>query len=497
MDITLRPAEQRDCRRIFTLSNQRDVRAVSISPRPIEWNEHCRWFADRLEDPCTLLLVIEDAHGDFIGQLRYDAHGERATVSISLLAECRGRGVGVSALVRGDGMAFEHWPEVRGLQAFIEPANVRSREAFSRVGYGVAGHRFIGCRRFLEMQKERVRMLGTSSKALIVAELSANHHQSLDIALESVHAAREAGADTIKIQTYTPDTITIKSDNPCFRINAGSPWDGRTLHDLYQETYTPWEWHARIQEEAEKLGMMFFSTPFDPTAVDFLETLGVPAYKIASFEITDIPLIRYVASKGKPVILSTGIATLSEIDEALQACRAEGNTDLTVLKCTSEYPALPEHANLRTIPSIREAFHVDVGLSDHTLGAGVAVAAVVLGATIVEKHIILSRSMGGPDASFSLEPAEFKQMVELIRVAEQALGAVTFELSQSVIASRTFARSLFVVEDVRAGQTFTAANVRSIRPGNGLHPRHLEEVLGHTARKDIPRGTPLSWDLLG
>ena len=337
---------------------------------------------------------------------------------------------------------------------------------------------------------------GKTFKTFIIAELSANHNQKFDLAIETIRAAKRAGADAIKLQTYTADTITIDSDKDYFQINYGSLWDGTTLYKLYQQAYTPWEWHADLMRIAAEEGLICFSSPFDPTAVDFLETLQVPAYKIASFEIHDIPLIEYVASKGKPVIMSTGIATLSEIEEAVAACKRVGNNQIMLLKCTSAYPAPPEEANILTIPDIAKRFGVISGLSDHTMGSTVAVAAVALGARIIEKHFILDRNEGGPDAAFSMNPEEFKKMVDDIRIVEKALGTVNYDLTDKTIKSRVHARSLFVCEDVKAGQIITSREVRSIRPNHGLHPRHLPEVLGKKAKCDLEKGTPFSMDMV-
>lgn len=334
------------------------------------------------------------------------------------------------------------------------------------------------------------------NRCFIIAELSANHGHSLDTALATVRAVKACGADAIKIQTYTADTITLDCDNEYFQINQGTIWDGTTLYQLYQQAYTPWEWHAAIQAEAHKEGLVFFSTPFDFTAVDFLESLDVPLYKIASFEITDIPLIEYAASKGKPMIISTGIATLADIDAAVQACHRMGNQDITLLKCTSSYPAPVEEANLLTIPNLAQTFGVKAGLSDHTLGHAVAIAAVALGARVIEKHFILDRTLGGPDASFSMTPDEFSQMVEGIRQVEAALGYVSYELTANTIANRKFSRSLFVCQNISAGEELTTVNVRSVRPYDGLPPVELPNVLGRKAKQAIPAGTPLAWELL-
>ena len=341
------------------------------------------------------------------------------------------------------------------------------------------------------------RRIGPGEPVYVIAELSANHGQQLDRARELVRMAADAGADAIKLQTYTPDTITLDSDKPWFRIQSGSLWDGRTLYDLYGEAFTPWEWHTELKALAESLGMALFTSPFDFTAVDFLESIHVPAYKIASFELVDLPLIRRVAATGKPMILSTGMATRDEIEEAVQTAREAGATQLALLKCTSAYPAPPEEANLRTIPELAEAFGCVAGLSDHTLGTGVPIAAVALGASIVEKHVTMRREDGGPDGAFSLEPAELREMIAAIRFTEAALGGVAFGPTSREAGSRQFRRSLFVVEDVAEGEIFTEANVRSIRPSNGLHTRHLDEVLGRRATRAIERGTPLDWDLVG
>jgi len=330
----------------------------------------------------------------------------------------------------------------------------------------------------------------------IIAELSANHGHDIEIATKTIKSAKEAGADAIKIQTYTADTITIDCDNEYFQIKQGTVWDGMNLYKLYQQAYTPWAWHKELFDYAKEIGITIFSSPFDKTAVDLLEGLGTPAYKVASFEITDIPLIKYMAEKGKPMIISTGIATIGEIQEAIETCRKVGNEDITILRCTSSYPAPYEEMNLLTIPNMKETFGVNVGLSDHSMGSTVALGAVALGAKVIEKHVILDRSIGGPDASFSMEMNEFKQMVQEIRKLEKALGRVNYELSEKSINSRTFSRSLFFVEDIKKGQKITEKNMRSIRPGYGLHPRYYEEILDKVASKDIEKGTPVKWDLI-
>ncbi|HEY1659131.1 MAG TPA: pseudaminic acid synthase [Candidatus Sulfotelmatobacter sp.] len=341
------------------------------------------------------------------------------------------------------------------------------------------------------------RSIGCGQPVYVIAELSANHNQNYENAVRLVHAAKAAGADAVKLQTYTPDTITIASDRDEFRIAGGTLWDGRTLHDLYGEAYTPWDWQPKLKAIAEDLGMDCFSSAFDPTAVDFLETMNVPAHKVASFELVDIPLIQKMARTGKPLIMSTGMATVEEIEEAVQsASEAGGGGQIALLKCTSAYPALPEEMNLRTIPEMARRFGVPVGLSDHTMGIAVPVAAVALGACIIEKHLTLSRSLPGPDSAFSLESQDFKAMIDAVRVTEKSLGDVQFGCGPNEEASHAFRRSLFVVADMKKGEAFTEANVRSVRPGNGLHPRYYTGVVGKTASQPIKRGTPLSWELV-
>jgi N-acetylneuraminate synthase len=339
------------------------------------------------------------------------------------------------------------------------------------------------------------REVGAGYPVYVIAEVSANHHQKFDEAVKIIRAAKDAGADAVKLQTYTPDTMTIACNRSEFRIE-GTIWEGRNLHDLYGEAYTPWEWQPRLKQVANDLGLDLFSSPFDPTAVDFLEEMNVPAHKLASFELVDIPLIQKMARTGKPLIMSTGMATVEEIEEAVRAAREAGASQIALLKCTSAYPAAAEEMNLRTIPELSRRFDAPVGLSDHTIGTAVPVVAVALGACIIEKHLTLSRSDAGPDSSFSLEPHEFRAMVDSVRVAEKALGAIHFGISEKEASSRVFRRSLFVVKDVKSGELFTSENVRSIRPGHGLHTRHLPEVLGKHATRNIERGTPLSWELV-
>lgn len=341
------------------------------------------------------------------------------------------------------------------------------------------------------------KVVGGVAPVFIVAEMSANHLQNFDIAVKIIKEAAKAGADAIKLQTYTPDTMTLNVDNDYFKIKQGTIWDGRTLYDLYQEAYMPWEWQPKLQKIAKEEGLEFFSTPTDYSSVDFLEDMEVPVYKIASFEINDIPLIDYISKKGKPIILSNGVAEISDIELAVKTIRKNGINDIALLKCTSSYPAPIEEANLKTIPNMAETFDVVAGLSDHTPGIVVPITAVALGAKIIEKHFCLDRTLGGPDAKFSLEPDEFKQMVEAVRNAEKAIGRVNYELSDKQKQSRELMRSIFVNNDVKKGDVITKENIQIIRPANGLHPKYYEQIIGKKFRSDVKKGTPLNWKYIG
>ena len=337
--------------------------------------------------------------------------------------------------------------------------------------------------------------IGSTQKPFIIAEMSGNHNQSLERALKIVEAAAKSGADALKIQTYTADTMTLNFASPDFLIqDKESLWKGNSLYKLYEQAYTPWEWHKPIFERAQELGMIAFSTPFDETAVDFLETLNVPLYKIASFENNDIPLIKKVASTGKPMIISTGMATVAELDEAVHAAKNAGCKDLILLKCTSTYPSTPENTNLLTIPHMRELFNVQVGISDHTMGIGVSVGAVSLGATVIEKHFTLSRNDGGVDSAFSMEPHEMEALVIESKRAWRSMGKISYGPSEKEKASEKFRRSIYVVKDIKAGELFTRDNIKVIRPGYGLAPKYYEDILGKTSKNDIKTGLPLSFD---
>lgn len=340
------------------------------------------------------------------------------------------------------------------------------------------------------------RKVGPGYPTYIVAEMSANHNHDYDAAVEIIKAAKASGADAVKLQTYTPDTMTIVCDTESFLIPGGNTWEGQTLHDLYKQAHTPWEWQPKLKAVADDIGIDLFSTAFDLSSVDFLEEMGIDVYKIASFELVDLALIEKVAKTGKPIIMSTGLATLGEIEDAVLAARSAGCQQLALLECTSSYPATPADSNLRTIPHLSEMFDLPTGLSDHTLGTAVSIASVALGACIIEKHFKLPNSGGGPDSAFSITPEELKTLVDGVRMVEQALGDVDYTVTEKELNNRCFRRSLFVVEDVRAGETFTSKNVRSIRPGYGLAPKYLNDVMGQTASRDIRRGEPLSWQLV-
>ena len=339
-------------------------------------------------------------------------------------------------------------------------------------------------------------LINDCSPALIVAELSCNHIGDKKLAIETIRAAKKCGADAIKLQTYTPDTMTLKCDNDYFNIDNGSLWDGYSYYELYEEAHTPWDWHHDLFKVAEQEDLICFSSPFDFTAVDFVEQFNPPAYKIASFELLDIPLIEKVSALQKPVIMSTGIAKLEEIERAVSACRTQGNNQIILLKCTSSYPAPYSEINLKTMGNMVETFGVQIGLSDHSRGISVPAAAAALGAKLIEKHLILDKELGGHDVEFSLDIAEFSEMVETVRNVELALGKVTYELSPAVIKSRKFGRSLFAVDNIKKGEIFTTKNIRSIRPGNGLAPKYMSDLIGKKAKNDIERGTPLSWDII-
>ena len=339
------------------------------------------------------------------------------------------------------------------------------------------------------------RLVGKDQPAYIIAEMSANHAGSKERAIEIIRAAKDAGADCVKVQTYTPETMTLDSDKKWFKIDKGT-WEGENLYSLYQKAYTPWEWQEDLKKEAEKSGIDFFSTPYEKTAVDFLEDLGVEFYKVASFSITNLPFLKYLAKKNKPIIMSTGMATLGEIEEAVNVIKENSNENLALLNCSSAYPSVPNDMNLKKIKHLHDTFNLPVGLSDHSLGSVAAIASIAMGGKIIEKHFCLSRDIENPDSSFSMEPAEFKKMVADIRATERAIGNIDYSISEKEQESRRFRRSIFAVEDIKAGEKLTEDNIRIIRPGYGLKPKKWEKVLNKKALKDIEKGTPLNWDLI-
>lgn len=341
------------------------------------------------------------------------------------------------------------------------------------------------------------RKIGDGEKVFIVAELSSNHNNDFDIAVKTIEAVADCGADAVKLQTYTPDSMTINCDNEYFRINKGTIWDGKTLYGLYEEAYMPWEWQPELKEIAEDLGLVFFSSAFDRTSVDFLEKMDVPAYKIASFEITDLPLIKYIASKKKPMILSTGIASLCDIETAVNVCRRGGNEQLALLKCTSSYPSLPEEMNLKAIDNLKNTFKTVVGFSDHSTGITMAIASVALGANIIEKHVTLDKKLDGTDSIFSVEPETFKKLVKSVREVEKSFGVSEVIVTDTMKQNSMFGRSIFAVKDIKMGDRFSKENIRIIRPGNGLKPKYIKNIIGMVASKDIKKGTPLDWNMLG
>ena len=475
--IEVRPAELRDMRAVFDLSNDPVVRANSIRCGQIAWKDHVAWFEKAVSDPGMKFYVGETAEGEFAGQVRFHLEDGEWVVSISVAERFRNGGVGgalLNAAMRRAGL--------RSFKALVRQENEASGRMFARCGYRMCGRVLLDGSAFGVWRRDAV---------FIIAEMSANHCGDKALAREIVAAAKECGADAVKLQTYTADTMTIDCRKDCFRISNGSIWDGQYLYDLYKKAYTPWEWQRELKEFAGEIGMELFSTAFDRSSVDFLEGIGVGRYKIASFEAVDVPLVRYAASKGKPMIVSTGICSLAEMQDVVDACKAEGNEDLTLLKCTSAYPARPDDMNLLAIPDMVRRFGpqgVRIGLSDHSMDVETAVAGVALGACAIEKHFTLNRSRGGPDAAFSLEPDELKALVGSIRRTERLMGFADYSVNDE---NRKFARSLFVVEDVRKGELFTEENVRSIRPGLGAPPKMLDRIIGRAARQDFERGMPL------
>ncbi|MBR6164258.1 pseudaminic acid synthase [bacterium] len=479
-EFSVRLANENDIKKVFNLSNDDTVRQYSFNKEKIKWDDHTKWFNERIKNTNEPFFIAEDSNGNFIAQVRIDKK-EETTISISITEHFRGRGL-ARYIIR----ECSQKAGFRNIIAYVKPENQASLKSFINAGYKQTGTKDGYYK--LEFNQDRV---------YIIAEMSANHCGDMELAKKIIKKAKEIGADAVKIQTYTADTITIDCNNEEFRINdENSLWNGENLYKLYQKAYTPWEWQGELKKYADEIGIDFFSTPFDYSAVDFLESINVPLYKIASFEAIDYPLIKYAASKGKPMIISTGISSFEEIQKAIDACRSVGNNDITILKCTSAYPAKLEDMNLKTIKDMVEKFGsqgVKVGLSDHSMSIVPPVSAVVLGAKVIEKHLTLDRSLGGADSGFSLEPKEFEEMIKAVRDTEKVLGSVDYSINKK---NRKFARSLYVVKDIKKGEILTKENIRSIRPSNGLLPEYYEEVLGKKAKEDIKFGTPLKLEYL-
>ena len=479
----LRPATREDAAFVFRLSNDRLVRRNSASPGEIRWEDHIAWFSRMLSSPDCIFYIVE-SRGEPIGQVRFNRRERGWECSGSLLPDWRGKGLSArflrAALIRSG------LPEVVGM------SKVSNRIAIRPLL--VNGYAFVGRE---TLKGEDYEVYRYRDHVFVIAELSANHRGDLGRAKELVAAAAAAGADAVKLQTYTADTMTLDCADGPFRISGGTLWDGLTLHELYAKAATPWAWTAELKSVAEAHGIELFSTPFDKTAVDFLEGVGVPRYKIASFEACDLPLVRYAASKGRPMLISVGVSSPEEMQEAVDACFDEGNFDVTLLKCTSAYPAKPEAMHLATIRDMVERFGsqgVRIGLSDHSLGPEVPVAAVALGARVIEKHFTLDRPSGDAESSFALLPDEFAAMAKAARAALAAVGDVSYAPDPT---GRRGRRSLFVAEDVKAGEAFTERNVRSVRPGDGCAPKHLAEILGRPAACDLRKGTPMKLEYVG
>lgn len=484
MKMSLRRAELRDMHNVFNLSNDPMVRANSIHTELIKWEDHKIWFEKQISCRDTKFYIAENSGHEFVGQVRFSHVANDWVVSISVAGKFRGRGIAIQLL----SSAIER-SGVYKFKAFIKRANIASRRLFVACGFVPRGEDVIAGNVYDVMERN-------DDKMFVIAEMSANHCGDKNLAKRIIAAAKECGVDAVKIQTYTADTMTIDCKNDYFKINNGSLWDGKYLYDLYKEASTPWEWQKELKEYADSIGIELFSTPFDKTATDFLEDIGVGRYKIASFEAVDIPLVKYVASKGKPMIVSVGICSLAEIQDIIDACKAVGNHDLTLLKCTSAYPAKLEDMNLVTMSDMIRRFGsqgVKIGLSDHSMNIETVIAGVALGAKVIEKHFTLDRNLGGADAAFSLNPDEMRAMVEAVRNTEKLLGKVDYSIN---LENRKFARSLFAIKEIKAGEVFTEENVRSIRPGYGLPPKQIEHVLGKLACRDISVGEPITTEEL-
>ena len=474
-EFMIRLATINDMKKVFELSNDDVVRKNSTNQEKIKWEEHVKWYENRIKRTEEPFYIVEALNKEFIAQVRLDKKNEH-TISISISKDFRGKGLASKIIKRCSEESGK-----KEIVAFVKEKNIASQKAFVKAGY-----------KFNSKDDGYLKYILKNS-VYIIAEMSANHCGDKELAKKIIKSAKEMGADAVKAQTYTADTITINSNNEEFQIKGGL-WKDENLYSLYQKAYTPWEWQGELKEYADEIGIDFFSTPFDYTAVDFLESINVPCYKIASFEAFDYPLIKYAAKFGKPMIISTGVSSLEEIQGAIDACKSVGNNDITILKCTSSYPASLEDMNILTIKDMIERFSpqgVKVGLSDHSMSNIPAITSVALGATVIEKHFTLDRALGGADAVFSLNPDEFRSLVKDIRDTERTLGKVNYSINE---VNRKYARSLYVVKDIKAGEKFTPENIRSIRPSKGLHPKYYEEILGKNAKRDLLFGTPLSLD---
>lgn len=476
--LNIRQANIEDMRKVFELSNDKTVRENSINQDALLWENHVEWFKERIKDSKTPFYIVENSTSDFVAQVRFDTKNDETIISISITKDFRGKGLASEIIKQCSKKSRKNT-----IFAYIKSENSASIKSFQKAGY------------YLQESNNCLNKYIYKQPVYIIAEMSANHCGDIELAKKIIKSAKEIGADAVKVQTYTADTITIDCNNEEFQIkDKDSLWNGENLYQLYQKAYTPWQWQGELKKYADEIGIDFFSTPFDFTAVDFLESIDVPIYKIASFEAIDYPLIKYAASKGKPMIISVGISSFDEIQGAIDVCKSVGNNNITILKCTSAYPAKMEDMNLNTIKDMFDKFSpqgVKIGLSDHSMSIIPPITAVVLGAQVIEKHITLDRALGGADSGFSLNIEEFSQMINAVRDVEKALGAVNYEINQN---NRKFARSLYVVKDIKKGEIFTSDNIRSIRPSKGLHPKYFETILGKTAKKDLKFGTPLSKD---
>ena len=483
-EFTLRLAEEKDIENIFNLANDATVRKNSFHQEKISWATHINWFKSKLNSKDTFFYIIK-TDKDFAGYIRLDRDNTKWLISIAISPDFRGKSYGLKALQK-----LKKIHPDKTLIAYVKIDNKASINMFLKDNFKIIQQELIFGQPAYKL------IAAPQNRVYIIAEMSANHCGDKELAKKIIKKAKEIGADAVKIQTYTADTITIDCDKDIFMTKFDSLWAGQTLYNLYHKAYTPWEWQGELKAYADEIGIDFFSTPFDYTAVDFLESINVPMYKIASFEAIDYPLIKYAARHKKPMIISVGISSYDEIQGAIDACKSVGNNDITILKCTSAYPAKVEDMNLLTIKDMYEKFApqgVKIGLSDHSMSIVPPVTAVALGATVIEKHLTLDRRLGGEDSGFSLNADEFAAMIKAVRETEKALGKVDYSINEN---NRKFARSLFVVKDIKKGEKFTPENIRSIRPSNGLHPKFYEEILGKTAACDLEFGTPLKEEFI-